>query len=255
MQHQRPLTVVAVVFSCLSASAAQARWQKIEFRKVGDKTITCQRMPPSQNLNECGFRPDWFLGRKDDYVFVGTISAVSPYGKEEKKLQISPEEVFQGQPSNPLTVLTSQSACQPSLAVGDRWLFFLRTEKVKPMVLDYYSNHSRPVKDVQEQIETLRQLMTIGDFGLVRGSVVQGPNVVEPKPIVGAHVVASRADKDQFFALTDADGHFEFQPLPFGSYELSVDSIDRSYFGKTGFAIGRSTCWDVTLWKAPFQLE
>ena len=253
MGHQRSLTVAAVIFSCLSGSAAQTRAQ-IEFRKVGDKTITCQRMPPSQNLNECGFRPDWFWGG-DDYVFVGSISAVSPYGKEEKKLRISPEEVFQGEPPNPLTVLTSQSACQPSLAVGDRWLFFLRKEKGKPLILDYSSNHSRPVKDVQEQIETLRQLMTIGDFGLVRGSVVQGPNVVERKPVVGAHVVASRADKAQFFAFTDAEGRFEFQPLPFGSYELSLDSIDRSYFGKTGIAVGRGTCWDATLWKAPFQLE
>jgi hypothetical protein len=253
MRHQRPLTVVAIVFSCLSAGAAQATAQ-VEFRKVGNKTITCQRMPPSSNLNECGFRPDWFWDR-DDYVFVGSISSVNPYGKQEKKLQISLEEVFQGQPSNPLTVVTSQSACQPSLSVGDRWLFFLRKEKGKPVVLDYYSNHSRPVKDVQGQIETLRQLMKIGDFGLVRGSVVQGPNVVERKPIVGAHVVASRADKAQFFAFTDAEGHFEFQPLPFGSYELSLDSIDRSYFGKTGIAVGRNTCWDVTLRKAPFQLE
>jgi len=253
MRHQRPLTVMAVVFSCIGATEAQTR-PHIEFRKVGDKTITCQRMPPSQNLNECGLRPDWF-GGGDDYVFVGTISAVSSYGKEEKKLRVLPEEVFHGEPSNPLTVLTSQSACQTSLAVGDRWLFFLRKEKGKPIVLDYYSNYSRPIKDAQEQIETLRQLMTIGDFGIVRGSVVQGPDVVERKAIVGAHVVASRADKAQFFAFTDSEGHFEFRPLPFGSYDLSVDSIDRPYFGKTGIAVGRSTCWDVTLWKAPFQLE
>jgi hypothetical protein len=253
MQHQHLLKVVAIVFSCFSASAAQTRAQT-EFRKVGGKTIACQRMPPSQNLNECGFRPDWFWGG-DDYVFVGSISAVSPYGKEEKKLRISPEEVFQGEPPNPLTVLTSQSACQPSLAVGDRWLFFLRKDKGEPIILDYFSNHSRPVKDAQEQIETLRQLMTIGDFGLVRGSVVEGPNVVTRKPIVGAHVVASRADNAKFFASTDAEGHFEFQSLPLGSYELGLDSIDRSYFGKTGIAVGRGTCWDVTLWKGTVQHE
>lgn len=252
MQHRRPLTVVALVFSCVSATAAQTR-SHIEFRKVGDKTITCQRRPNS-NLNDCGFRPAWPVGAGYDYVFVGSISAVSAYGKEEKKLQVSPEEVFQGEPSNPLIVRTSQGACQTSLAVGDRWLFFLRKEKGKLIVLDYYSNDSRPVEDAQEQIETLRQLMTIGDFGLLRGSVVQGSSVVDTKPIIGARVVASSGNA-QFFASTDTEGHYEFQPLPFGNYALSVDSIDRSYFGHAGVGVGRGTCWDMTLRKAPFPLE
>ncbi len=112
MQHCRPLAVIVVVFSCLSATVAQAR-SRIEFRKAGGKTITCQRKPKS-NFDDCGFQPDWPRA-KYDYIFVGSISAVSPYGTEEMKLQISPEEVFLGEPANPLIVLTSQSACQSSL--------------------------------------------------------------------------------------------------------------------------------------------
>jgi hypothetical protein len=59
MQHQRPLTVMAVVLSCIGATAAQTRAQ-IEFRRVGDKTITCQRMPPSQIITQraCKFLVD-----------------------------------------------------------------------------------------------------------------------------------------------------------------------------------------------------
>jgi hypothetical protein len=78
------------------------------------------------------------------------------------KVQITPEEVFHGDPPTPLTVLTSQGLCLPKLAVGDRWLFSLPKEAGKPIVLDYYGNDSRPVVNAQKQIKTLRRLKTIG---------------------------------------------------------------------------------------------
>ncbi len=79
---------------------------------------------------------------------------------------------------------------------------------------------------------------------------------MEPKPIAGVYVVVSRyTDNAQFFAFTDAAGHFEFPPLPYGNYEFNVVSIDRLYFGKAGVSVARGTCWDMTSRKAPFPLQ
>src|SRR5215475_10870485 len=160
------VAVFAVVFSGLGTGAAQID----VVRRIDGKEVECLHSGLMSDLDDCGFKSDWYA-----YVFVGSISAIVPADKDEKNIQITPEEVFHGEPSTPLTVLTSQGLCLPKLAVGDRWLFFLRKEPGKPIVLDYYGNDSRPVADAQEQIETLRRLMTIGDFGLLRGSVMHGP--------------------------------------------------------------------------------
>src|SRR5215467_4120252 len=160
MNPQRVFMVLATVSSCLGFSSAQIT----EFRQIGDKMVTCERSGLTSSLKDCGMRSDWYA-----YVFIGTISAVSPIQDDEKRIQITPQEVFSGKPANPLTILTSQAACLPEIAVGDQWLFFLREEKGKPMVLDYYGNDSRPVSSAQEEIEILRRLQVIGDFAIVRG--------------------------------------------------------------------------------------
>jgi hypothetical protein len=140
----------------------------------------------------------------------------------------------------------------PKLAVGDRWLFFLRKEAGKPIVLDYYGNDSRPVAKAREQIETLRRLKTMGDFGLLRGDVLRGPSYSNRKPVPGVRVVATRSsDNAKFFATTDADGDYEFQPVPVGKYELAVDSIGPMYVGDAVLKVTGGLCWNVTLWKSP----
>jgi len=167
----------------------------MESREVGGKTIECMHSGLTSDLNDCGFRSDWYA-----YVFVGSFSAIKPASNDEEILQITPEEIFSGSPSTPLTVLTSQGACLPTFAVGDRWLFYLRKENGKPIVLDYYGNDSRPIDSAQDEIETLRELKTIGEFGIVRGSV-QRRVKDGVKDIPGAQVVASRkSDKARFFA-------------------------------------------------------
>lgn len=234
---------VAVVLSGISAARAQI----IEFRDVDGKTFQCVRSGLTSDVKDCGDRSDWYA-----YVFVGSISAIFSASKEEKQLQIMPEEVFHGQPPTPVTVVTSQGECLPKLAAGDRWLFFLRKEAGKPIVLDYYGNDSRPVADAQEQIETLRRLKTMGDFGLLRGDVVRGANYFDRKPVPGVRVTATRStDKAKFFAMTDAGGQYEFQPVPVGEYELDADSIDPSYVGEAALKVTRGHCWNVTLWNPP----
>jgi hypothetical protein len=197
-------------------------------------------------LNDCGVRSDWYA-----YVFVGSISAITPVDKDEKKLQIIPEEVFNGRPATPLTVLTSQAACLPKVAVGDRWLFFLRSEKDKPIILDYYGNDSRPVAHAQEQVETLRRLENIGDFAIIRGRVMRGEGF-DGKVVRHPRVIAQRkTDNVRFVATTDADGRYQFGPLPPGNYKITVDPIGKYQPDDSGIEVSRGACWDLTLSRSP----
>lgn len=233
--------VLAAVLCALSADA-----QIIDIRKVGDKTITCMHTGLMSDLNDCGARSDWYA-----YVFIGSISARTPASNDEEILQITPEELFYGNPSTPLTVLTSQGACLPTLAVGNRWLFYLRKENGKPIVLDYYGNDSRPVESAQEEIETLRQLKGIGESGIIRGSVERG-RFGDRKAVPGAQVLAARkSDNAQFFAETDANGHFEFAPLAPGTYKLTVDPIGSFRPDDSGVDVKSGSCWNVTMSRSP----
>jgi hypothetical protein len=236
------LTVLLLVFFDFGSAVAQI----VELRDVDGKMITCVRSGLMSDLKDCGTRKDWYA-----YVFVGSISAIVPANKDEKKLQITPEEVFHGEPRSPLTVLTSQGECLPKMAVGGRWLFFLRQEAGKPIGLDY-GGASLPLAQAQKQIETLRRLQTMGDFGILRGSVLRGADDGERKPVPRVPVVASRTlDHAQFVATTDARGHYEFQPLPVGKYELHANSIGLFYEGDAAIEVSRGACWDVALWKSP----
>ena len=167
----------------------------------------CMRTGLTSDLKDCGAGADWYA-----YVFVGSISSVTPVENYEKKIQLIPEEVFLGAPATPLTVFTSQADCFRELRVGDRWLFYLRRMEDKPVVLDYYGNDSLPIADAQDRIETLRRLKKIGNFAILRGQVLRGwPTAA--KVIENAHVTANRqSDHKQYMCITGADGRYEFPP-------------------------------------------
>ena len=236
------LVVLTMVFSGLGIAGAQIIGT---FEKDG-KTVTCMHSGLMSDLNDCGAQSDWYT-----YVFVGSISRITPAKDDEKKIQIIPEEVFHGEPASPLTVLTSQAPCLPDLAVGDRWLFFLRKQDGKAITLDFYGNDSRPVAYAQAQIKTLRRLQTIGDFGILRGKVVRG-GYLERKAVPNARVVARRAsDNTQFVATTDSDGHYEFPPVPPGEYNLTADPVGLFQVDKGWADVTRGSCWHVTLSRSP----
>lgn len=237
------LTAVLAVLLCDVGTAGA---QIINFEKVGDKTITCMHTGLWSLLADCGARSYSYA-----YVFVGSISSVTPVANDEKEIQILPQEIFHGRPASPLKVLTSQALCLPKMAVGDRWLFFLRLENGKPIVLDYYGNDSRPIADAQQQIETLRRLANIGDRGIVRGRVWRGESS-ERKALPHAHVVARGTfDGTEFDTTTGVDGRFEFEPLAPGRYTLTVDPVGSYQPDSADLNVSRGGCWDLTLSKSP----
>src|SRR5262249_46950550 len=66
---------------------------------------------------------------------------------------------------------------------------------------------------------------TMGQSAIMRGRVVQGP-FLERKGVPNVRVVAQRAgDNLKFVTITDADGRYEFQPLPPGKYGFTAEAI------------------------------
>jgi hypothetical protein len=219
--------------------AALGRYTRLE-------TVTCRHTGLGSSLKDCGTRPDWY-----SYVFLGSIAAITSVKDDENELKIIPEEVFGGKPAPLLTVLTSQAACLPKLTVGDRWLFFLRDEPGKPIVLDYYGNDSLPAASAQQQIETLRRLKAIADSGLLQGTVLRLTSS-GGEAVIGATVIARRlSDGQPYVAKTGTDGRYDFQPLPPDTYKITVEPVGSFRPDDSQVDLPRGSCWDVTLSSSP----
>ena len=239
LMHNRHIFAV-FYFVLLSWQGTVAQIMSEE--KIGDKTIMCMRSGLTSTHKDCSVRAGWYT-----YVFVGSISAVTPSDNDEMEVRIVPEEVFLGAPPIPLTVTTSQGLCLQKLAAGARWLFYLRQQKDEPIVIDYYGNDSRPVADAQEQIETFRRLRSIGDLAIVRGQIVRRSSS-EGDAVPQAKVVAQRrSDGLQFSSTTNAEGRFEMPPLPPGKYEIVVGRIGSYQPDDDGIEVSRGDCWDLTI--------
>ena len=242
MHARRLLVFLALALSWPTTNRAQI----IEERRVGDKTITCIRTGLVSGYNDCDVRSDWY-----SYVFVGLISEVTPVENDEKEIQLVPEEVFLGTPSNPLSVLTLQGDCMREIKVGDRWLFYLRKVEGKPIVLDYYGNDSLPVADAQSQIATLRRLKTIGNLGILRGKVVRG-ELFSVKVIPNAKITATRqSDGNKFFCVTDPDGRYEFPPLSPGEYKITTQPVNSYQPDDSEVDLKSGSCRDITIDRSP----
>jgi Carboxypeptidase regulatory-like domain len=237
--------IAALLASLLCFGVARA--QVVEVIRKNGKTLFCMRTGLVSEANDCGTKSDWYA-----YVFVGSISAVSSAPHDEQQIQIHAEEIFWGAPPPSLTVLTSQAWCLPKLAVGDRWLFYLRQEKSEPIVLDYYANDSLPLAsaDAHVRLNTLRRLRTIGGRGVLRGHVWQGEGV-QGKPVAHAIVIARGPGGRQFITRSDSQGHYEFPPLPAGSYKIRVRSVGAFRADPVSWDVTPSSCWDITLTHNP----
>jgi hypothetical protein len=242
MRFRHVLALLAVMF----CHHGIARAQIITVEQIGDKTFVCMHSGLTSDLKDCGTRADWY-----SYVFVGSISGIASIEGDEKALQIVPEEVFLGTPPIVLTVLTSQAPCLPDLKVGDRWLFYLRIENNQPIVLDYYGNDSLPAERAAEQIDTLRRLKTIGNFGILRGDVVSG-TWGDRQPVPDMKITATReGDELQFKSHTDENGKYEFPPVPPGRYKILGTSGGSFEPDENGAHVVAGACWHVTLSRSP----
>jgi 5-hydroxyisourate hydrolase-like protein (transthyretin family) len=241
MSLRRLVSVFALLVASTRAASGQVTWTQ----RVGDKAVWCTSSGLSSTVNDCGYRANWYT-----FVFVGSISSIAPAENNEMEVRIIPEEVFSGDPGPGLTVLTSEGLCLPKLVVGDRWLFYLRRIAGKPIVLDFYGNDSSPIASASEQINTLRRLQTLGDFAILRGRVIRGS--FEGKPVRNAHVTASReSDEKQFQAVTNADGRYEFPPLPPGEYKIRVGSIGTYKPDNSEVNLKAGACVDLTMDRSP----
>ncbi len=224
------------ILSLVSGAAGQV----ITLKKVGDKTIGCWRSGLSNGgLNDCGFHSDRYT-----YVFVGKISAVTAFEHDEQRIQIIPQEVFAGKPKK-MNVVTSQGLCLPKLVVGDQWLFYLRRDGSKPIVLDYYGNDSLPLSEASEKVTILRRLKTMKHSGILRGKVWNGD-----KPTPSVPVFAVRSDGRRFTTTTEPDGRYEFPAILPGEYKVSTQATAAYQRGKRGtgeFEIEPQSCWDLEL--------
>jgi hypothetical protein len=238
MNAPRSVCMLILVF-CLVAHA-----QIITLEQRDGRTVSCMRSGLSSDLKDCGTMSDWY-----SYVFIGSITSVNPADadKDEKELQILPEELFHGNPPSPLKVVTSQSACLPKFSIGDRWLFFLNEREGRPLTLDYYGNSSLPIEGARSKVEVLRRLGTLRDRGLLRGRVENATFWGDPVPNLRVSL-ESVADKAQFSTTTDAPGSYEFQPLPAGEYKISVEPRGSTQFEDRGtLEVKSGACWDLTI--------
>jgi hypothetical protein len=240
MRQENLCFVLALVFLCQEKAVAQV----ITVETVGGKTVACMHTGLTSTVKDCGVRANWY-----NYVFVGLISKITPLDNDEKEIQIVPEEVFSGEPTTSMNVVTSQAACMHELKAGDKWLFYLR--KGNPIVLDYYANDSVPFSDAQEQIATLRRLKEIGDVGILRGRVTRRESA-GAQGVPNAQVVAIRQRKnEQFACVTGPDGRYEFEPLPAGDYKVVVRPIESYQPDDAEINIFSGICTDLTLSRSP----
>lgn len=235
---------LAALLVLLVVCGTSCRAQQAPIGKTDDNLLECaiSYAGPADQF-DCGLDK-----LNNAYVFVGTIVAVRPAPKNEKYVEIVPNEVFLGAPGDSIAALTSQGSCFEHLDPGQQWLFSLRNAGGK-VLLVYNDQSSAPVTEMRSRLETLRRLKKMEGTGLLRGTVERelfdddGSEESDANPVAGARITAVRkSDQATFDTISGKDGSYEFQPLPVGEYKVEVDPIG-SFHPADGFVdIEESGC-------------
>jgi hypothetical protein len=169
-------------------------------------------------------------------VFIGTILSVAEWPDTERALRVKPTESFLGQENGDLTVITREGPCFEALQElkfepGDEWLFYLRTDNQTKHLVMQFGDGSGPVGNEQDAITRLRRLAKMENTGLIMGDVTEpswdGKAWKDDAPVPSHKLILKRNDDgSKFTAVTDSKGHYEFQPLPMGKYNLTPNTAE-----------------------------
>jgi hypothetical protein len=103
-------------------------------------------------------------------VFTGTVQSAVEITDTDKRLEITPDEVFLGDAAGEITATVNQACLPenlPEIKAGDRWVFYLRTGKylhpeANPPYISSdglmvpFDSPSKPVSEAQNDICLLR---------------------------------------------------------------------------------------------------
>ena len=210
--------VAAVTLSLVASGSAQIT----ELRQHHEKEIACPRSEIDSFELPCGIEESY------ESIFIGAVQSVTEISKAERRLQVTPKEIFRGNPADWLTVTTSKGACLPELKAGDEWLFYLERDKNTKELVLAYDSPSAPIAKTQKNIALLRRLLHMTNTGVIHGFVahrVISPDGSEKQTYLANHkIVAKREDGTEYVAVSDRDGNYEFKPLPVGSYHLTANT-------------------------------
>jgi hypothetical protein len=171
------------------------------------------------------------IGDGYEAVFIGTVVSATETANGEKRLQLMPEEVFSGTVAGSLTVTSDQGECFGDFQAGDKWLFYLQRDPRTKSLLLKYASPTRQIADAQAQIEILRRLAHLNGSGIIMGQVTE-PIWTDNKwdtsiPVPDHKIIAKQTvNGREYTAFTDNDGHYEFEPLPPGEYQLSPNTVE-----------------------------
>jgi Carboxypeptidase regulatory-like domain len=194
-------------------------------------------------------KPCGTLDHEYEQVFSGTVRSVTEVSDTDRRLEITPDEIFLGEAKGNVTARVNQACLTPNdpeIKAGDKWLFYLRTKRSfsvdgKPtdradQLEMPFDGPSKPLPQGQEDVAKLRRLARMTESGILSGnllSFVIGNNLIGSSDDVQNHkIVATRqSDGAQYSALTNKDGNFEFDSLPVGVYQVTANTVDGLWAG------------------------
>jgi hypothetical protein len=241
---------IALLIGALVSVSGSA--QIIEIREYHGRQIACSRSGLIGWYTNCG--ADDFYSQ----IFLGSVQSIKPIkvGEfDEFRLILKPEEVFRGDVPANFTVNTSQGECLPEIHPGDRWLFYIRTDKERGPLLAY-ENESVPIAAADEALSRLRRLAGMTDSGLVIGRLSWGwfgSSEDDLTALAGKELlVTSDVTRKQYRAVSDQNAYFEFEPLPVGKYRLGLPSATGLWTDDDGeIAVSAGACQNYLMKMAP----